>query len=64
MNSSKHMGTQTVISCQRFWIIGIRSKARKLLGRCVICFKFKPRPAQQQMGLLPPERIDQVRAFL
>ena len=62
---SKHMGTQTVISNlrQRFWIIGIRSKARKLLGRCVICFKFKPRPAQQQMGLLPPERIDQVRAF-
>ncbi|XP_075163311.1 uncharacterized protein LOC142235943 [Haematobia irritans] len=42
---------------QRFWIINIRKIARKVVRKCMRCFKANPKPLVQMMGDLPSNRV-------
>lgn len=54
-----HVGPQALLHTVRlkYWILGGRSLARKVVHECVTCFKTKPIPVEQIMGNLPPERV-------
>ncbi|KYN07061.1 hypothetical protein ALC62_01990, partial [Cyphomyrmex costatus] len=59
-----HAGPQATLYAlrQKYWIINGRSKIRKILHECTICFRMRP---HELMGDLPAMRIRQVdRAFL
>ncbi|XP_055645196.1 uncharacterized protein LOC129781554 [Toxorhynchites rutilus septentrionalis] len=61
-----HAGQQMLIASvrERFWITNIRKLARKVIHKCVICFRAKPRATEQLMGDLPPERVTPAPPFL
>ncbi|XP_055623566.1 uncharacterized protein LOC129766991 [Toxorhynchites rutilus septentrionalis] len=61
-----HAGQQMIIASvrERFWITNIRKLARKVIHKCVICFRAKPRATEQLMGDLPPERVTPAPPFL
>ncbi|GBN15570.1 hypothetical protein AVEN_55008-1 [Araneus ventricosus] len=54
-----HVGQQALLNTVRlkYWPLGGRSIARKVVHECVECFKNKPVMANQIMGDLPPERV-------
>ncbi|GBN98193.1 hypothetical protein AVEN_154690-1 [Araneus ventricosus] len=58
-NRDFHVGQQALLNTVRlkYWPLGGRSIARKVVHECVECFKNKPVMANQIMGDLPPERI-------
>ncbi|XP_055604159.1 uncharacterized protein LOC129752396 [Uranotaenia lowii] len=47
----------------RFWIIGARSLTKKVVHKCLQCFKAKPTMVQQFMGELPRSRVTATRPF-
>lgn len=60
-----HCGPQLLLatSRQKYWIIGARSTARKVVQNCVICFRQRPRLIHQIMGQLPAARLSSARPF-
>lgn len=42
---------------QKFWIVQGRTLCRKIINKCVTCFKANPRPHAQLMGNLPLDRV-------
>lgn len=46
-----------------FWIIRIGTLVKSVANNCVTCSRFQARPALQQMGQLPPERVQESRPF-
>ncbi|GFV97507.1 integrase catalytic domain-containing protein [Trichonephila clavipes] len=52
-----HVGPQGLLNAVRlrFWALGGRNLARKMVHTCVVCFKCKPIPSSQIMGNLPYE---------
>ncbi|XP_046601924.1 uncharacterized protein LOC107220893 [Neodiprion lecontei] len=42
---------------RRAWIIGGKRKIRTFIQNCVICIRSSPRPLEQVMAPLPPERV-------
>lgn len=60
-----HGGVQLTLQTLRdqFWIIHGRNQVKKLLGKCVICFRYKKRLLTQQMAELPSFRTEQARPF-
>ncbi|GBL91112.1 hypothetical protein AVEN_184477-1 [Araneus ventricosus] len=54
-----HEGQQALLNTVRlkYWPLGGRSMARKVVHECVEFFKNKPVMANQIMGDLPPERV-------
>ncbi|GBN79849.1 hypothetical protein AVEN_126520-1 [Araneus ventricosus] len=54
-----HVVQQALLNTVRlkYWHLGGRSIARKVVHECVECFKNKPVTANQIMGDLPPERV-------
>lgn len=60
-----HAGTQATMAAvrQRFWPLSLRSVARKIVKKCVTCFKNKPALLETIMGALPSGRVTLVRAF-
>ena len=48
---------------RRFWILSARNLAKSVQRRCVICFKYKAKAAQQIMGNLPSVRLQPSRPF-
>lgn len=40
-----------------FWIIGLRSTAKFLTGKCVTCRRLRKKPLEQLMGQLPSLRV-------
>ncbi|CAG7826307.1 unnamed protein product, partial [Allacma fusca] len=49
---------------QRFWIIRGQLPVKRFVQRCVICFRQRAASLTQKMGDLPPQRVNQARAFL
>ncbi|XP_062557315.1 uncharacterized protein LOC134222188 [Armigeres subalbatus] len=48
---------------QRFWPLRGRDLARKVIRKCVTCFRCNPTPANQLMAPLPSVRLKPARAF-
>ncbi|XP_055543002.1 uncharacterized protein LOC129728580 [Wyeomyia smithii] len=60
-----HAGLQLLLATvrQRFWPLGGRNLARKIIHRCQRCFRAKPKLFRQQMGELPAARVTISRPF-
>ena len=54
-----HCGYKSLMyeSRKRFWIIGLRSAAKFLTGKCVTCRKLRKQPLEQLMGQVPSLRV-------
>lgn len=48
---------------REFWIISGRNIAKRVLRKCITCFKYNAKAAQQMMGSLPSVRVKPARAF-
>ncbi|XP_018395620.1 PREDICTED: uncharacterized protein LOC108774103 [Cyphomyrmex costatus] len=61
-----HAGPQATLYAlrQKYWIINGRSKIRKILHECTICFRMRPQFTTYQMGDLPRERFQSSRSFV
>ncbi|XP_062711250.1 uncharacterized protein LOC134289447 [Aedes albopictus] len=60
-----HAGPQLLLGTvrQRYWPLGGRNLARKVVHQCQRCFRAKPSAMQQQMGELPAARVTVSRPF-
>ncbi|XP_055590186.1 uncharacterized protein LOC129742320 [Uranotaenia lowii] len=60
-----HAGQQMMVSLirGRFWPTRARDLVRKVIHRCVQCFKVRPKIESQLMADLPPERVNPCIAF-
>jgi len=54
-----HCGYKSLIheSRRKFWIIGVRTKAKSLSRDCIICRKLRRKPLEQLMGQIPSLRV-------
>ncbi|GFW07384.1 integrase catalytic domain-containing protein [Trichonephila clavipes] len=54
-----HAGPQLLQAAlrEKFWIISARDAVRRVVRRCISCFKNRPRFAEQIMGDLPESRV-------
>lgn len=48
---------------REYCIISSRTIAKQILRKCITCFKYNARAAQQIMGNLPSVRLKQARPF-
>lgn len=60
-----HSGIQSTLHSLRhkFWLLDGRTQVRKVIKRCVPCYRFKAIPVQYKMGDLPKARLEGGRAF-
>lgn len=60
-----HAGQRLVLSTinQKFWIVNGIQAVKKVIHKCVICFKLKADTAKQLMGSLPHDRVNACRPF-
>ncbi|XP_062542405.1 uncharacterized protein LOC134210368 [Armigeres subalbatus] len=60
-----HGGQQLMISAirERFWPTSIRNLVRKVIHRCIPCFRAKPKVQDQLMADLPPEKVNLCSPF-
>ncbi|XP_050313689.1 uncharacterized protein LOC126748481 [Anthonomus grandis grandis] len=60
-----HAGPQTVLSNfrLRFWPLNGLRETKRLIRKCVKCFRFRASPAQQIMSELPESRVTVSRPF-
>ncbi|XP_055589536.1 uncharacterized protein LOC129741775 [Uranotaenia lowii] len=60
-----HAGPQLLLNVVRlrYWPLGGRNFARKIVHRCVTCVKAKPNFIQQPMGDLPKARVTESKPF-
>ena len=60
-----HANGQLLLSLlrQRFWIPDGRNVVRKVIRKCLICFRLKTSTAKQLMGQLSGERVTPTRPF-
>ncbi|KAJ0180173.1 hypothetical protein K1T71_004764 [Dendrolimus kikuchii] len=60
-----HAGAKLVLSslCQRFWLISGLREVKKVVNKCIKCFRMKAAAAEQLMGSLPEERLTSVRPY-
>ncbi|XP_056648734.1 uncharacterized protein LOC130453149 [Diorhabda sublineata] len=60
-----HAGTQTVLATSRneFWPLSGRQAIRKVLRKCVKCFRVQPTGLIQKMGELPSSRVNPSKPF-
>lgn len=60
-----HTGLQGTIAAlrQMFWPLDVRSITRKVIRRCITCFKCKPLNSETKMGSLPAPRVRPARPF-
>ncbi|XP_051171916.1 uncharacterized protein LOC127288483 [Leptopilina boulardi] len=61
-----HAGTQATLHAVRsnFWPLSGKSTTRKILKRCIKCFRAKPNEYPYIMENLPRDRVIQARPFL
>lgn len=61
-----HAGLQALLSIlyERYWTLSARSTVRRILHKCMVCFRTKPKSPQQIMKNLPKARVTPHRAFL
>lgn len=60
-----HPGSQATLSFvrQQFWPLNGKRLVKKIIQRCIPCFKSNPRALQAQMGNLPSSRVTPSYAF-
>ena len=60
-----HPGLNTVqyLLRQKFWILSARRAIKRVLSRCIRCFRLKPKAYTPYMGDLPSFRISQLKCF-
>lgn len=60
-----HVGVQTCqyIILQHFWILSAKQAIRRVIGKCLTCFRANPVPLTPLMGNLPSSRVNQVKPF-
>lgn len=60
-----HAGTQATMAAvrQHYWPISLRSSTRRVIRKCVTCFKSKPVVSEVIMGSLPTGRVTVSRPF-
>ncbi|XP_075157941.1 uncharacterized protein LOC142231207 [Haematobia irritans] len=60
-----HAGIQTLTSLLRdqFWIVNSRDTIRRVIHQCIICYRCRPRIAEQIMGSLPKDRVEPTYPF-
>lgn len=60
-----HTGINQTLALVResYWIIDGKNEVRRILHRCISCFKTKAQPASYQMGNLPKVRVSAARPF-
>ncbi|XP_046749846.1 uncharacterized protein LOC124413362 [Diprion similis] len=61
-----HAGAHALFASlqESFWILSAKSTIRKVLHKCIVCFRSRPVSARHFMGDLPVSRLDNTRAFL
>lgn len=65
--NAHHGGHELVLSLLRskYWILSGRRIVKKIIHRCITCFRYNPRVEDHIMGNLPKERVIEVsRPFL
>lgn len=64
-NRLLHAGPQLLLSSvrDRYWPLQGRNLARKVVHKCIVCFRAKPRVATQVMGVLPEARVKPLPPF-
>ncbi|XP_055522766.1 uncharacterized protein LOC129716948 [Wyeomyia smithii] len=60
-----HAGPQLVLASirERYWPLSARSMVRKVIHRCMQCYRAKPKSHEQLMGDLPTERVTPAPPF-
>ncbi|XP_012234575.1 uncharacterized protein [Linepithema humile] len=60
-----HIGPQLLLTTLRetYWIIHARNAIKRVLSKCVLCFRLRPRSPVQKMGDLPACRVTPSRVF-
>nr|CAI5852863.1 unnamed protein product [Callosobruchus analis] len=60
-----HGGPQLLLATirEKYWPIGGRDLARKVVHKCVKCFRSNPKHATQIMGVLPEHRVQPMPPF-
>ncbi|XP_012521966.2 uncharacterized protein LOC105828265 [Monomorium pharaonis] len=60
-----HARPQLLLSSirEQFWLIGGRNLARKIIHKCVKCFRSNPTHSKTLMGELPKARVSQTMPF-
>lgn len=60
-----HAGPQCLLANirQQYWPIGGRKIVSTIIGKCIKCFRLKPKIAEHIMGSLPEDRVQPKRAF-
>ncbi|XP_062541801.1 uncharacterized protein LOC134209785 [Armigeres subalbatus] len=60
-----HAATQLLMNTirLRYWILGGRNVIRRVVHRCVTCFRAKPKVVEQFMAELPVQRVTASRPF-
>ena len=63
--NNHHAGIQTTLCLlrQKFWLLDGKAQIRKIIRRCVRCFRSNPLTTEYQMGELPRIRLSQSRVF-
>ena len=63
--SLKHAGVKQIISTvrNRFWVIGLRTMARKVKRECFFCQKLDARSSDQMVAPLPGSRVSRSPPF-
>lgn len=60
-----HAGVRTTqfLLSQTFWILAARQAVRRILSKCLACWKTNPIACNPKMGNLPKPRISQLKPF-
>lgn len=60
-----HAGPQQLLYNlrQRFWILNGRNLCKKIVHKCIKCFRVNPKPVEQLMGQLPMSRVQPSKPF-
>ncbi|KAJ8948265.1 hypothetical protein NQ314_008445 [Rhamnusium bicolor] len=60
-----HGGVHTVLSAvrTRFWLINAKNPIKKIIRRCIVCFKARAIGFTPMMGQLPGPRVNPSRPF-
>lgn len=63
--SSLHIGQKGLLAVvrQRFWPLRVKSTIRKVIGKCITCFRANPLKTSQLMGDLPSYRVQPAPTF-
>lgn len=60
-----HSGIQTTLNIlrQKYWILDGRNQVRKIIRKCILCWKVNPPNVNYIMGNLPSVRVNSARPF-